>query len=122
MSNSSPSKKRVSNVPLNEWPSLVKTAFKAFFEEDSLFHGAALAYYTVFAMVPLLYLSTAVAGRMIGEETMLSIIRYILQSKVGITDVDSILVFVSSSLLPFLAICIVFCMWEDRKPCVFPGK
>ncbi len=96
MSNSSPSKKRVSNVPLNEWPSLVKTAFKAFFEEDSLFHGAALAYYTVFAMVPLLYLSTAVAGRMIGEETMLSIIRYILQSKVGITDVDSILVFVSS--------------------------
>lgn len=95
MSNLSKSK-RTPNIPLKEWPQLIKKTFQSFFEADSLFHGAALAYYTVFAMVPLLYLSISFAGRIVGQESVLAIVKYVLQSKVGLNDVDGILVFVRS--------------------------
>jgi membrane protein len=88
--------KKTPNIPLKDWPQLIKKTFRSFFEADSLFHGAALAYYTVFAMVPLLYLSISIAGRIVGQDAVLKVVKYVLQSKVGLNDVDGILVFVKS--------------------------
>ena len=84
------------NVPLKEWPTLIKRVFQSFFEADSLFHGAALAYYTVFALIPLLYLSISIAGRIVGQDTISAAVKYVLQSKIGLGDVDGILVYIES--------------------------
>jgi membrane protein len=82
-------------LPWREIPSLIKETFKGFFEEKSLFHGAALAYYTVFAMVPLLYLCIVYFGKIIGQKVMLVIIEDLLRNKVGLQDVNGMMDFVS---------------------------
>ncbi len=95
MSNSSGSKRKSDYLPWREIPSLIKETFKGFFEEKSLFHGAALAYYTVFAMVPLIYLCIVYFGKIIGQKVMLVIIEDLLRNKVGIQDVSGMMEFVS---------------------------
>lgn len=81
-------------MPWSEVPGLIKDTFKGFFEEKGLFHGAALAYYTVFAMVPLLYLCIAYFGKIIGQDVMLEIIEDLLKTKIGIQDVSGIMDFI----------------------------
>ena len=53
---------------------ILKNTFQGFFKENSFFHGAALSYYTIFALVPLLYLAFATFGRIVGNEKLLEII------------------------------------------------
>jgi membrane protein len=89
------SSNKIEYLPWNEIPGLIKDTFKEFFEEKGLFHGAALAYYTVFAMVPLLYLCISYFGKIIGQDVMLQIIEDLLKTKVGIQDVSGIMDFVS---------------------------
>ena len=72
---------------------LVITVIKEFISERSFMHGAALAYYAVFALVPILYLSVDVFGRVVGHETMVDIITNFLTEQIGLTDVDGILEF-----------------------------
>lgn len=72
---------------------LVVTVIKEFFSERSFLHGAALAYYAVFALVPILYLSVAVFGRIVGHDTMVQIITNFLKEQVGVSDVTGILEF-----------------------------
>jgi membrane protein len=93
MSTESQSKRKSDRLPLKEVPGLIKDSFLEFFEEDGLFHGAALAYYTVFAMVPLLYLCIVYFGKVIGHDVMLQIIEDLLRNKVGIEDVTGIMQF-----------------------------
>lgn len=71
---------------------LRKTAVQ-FVQANSFFHGAALAYYTVFAMVPLLYLSITFFGWFVGNNVMIDIITEILVQYVGIQDISGILNF-----------------------------
>lgn len=77
----------------NERREVVKDTFKGFVEGNSFFHGAALSYYTIFALVPLLYLSFATFGRIVGNKRMLEIIGYLLKEQIGITDINGILSF-----------------------------
>lgn len=74
---------------------LIVTVFKEFFQERSFLHGAALAYYAVFALVPILYLSVAFFGRIVGHDTMVGIISKFLNEQVGLADVSGILDFLS---------------------------
>lgn len=74
---------------------LVET-FKGFFEVKGIHHGAAMAYYALFAMVPLLYLSVSVFGRIIGKDKMESVIYSVLTNQIGIKDVEGIMSFVES--------------------------
>lgn len=74
----------------------IKTVFQEFFKEKSLMHGAALAYYGILALVPFLYLCVTVAGRLIGQKTMVTIISDILQKQVGISDVSGIIGFLKN--------------------------
>lgn len=93
MSEQSASTKNTKHLSLSEIPGLLKEAIVGFLQRDGLFHGAALAYYTLFAMVPLFYLSISVIGRFIGQDVMLQIISDLLQNKIGIQDVKGIMDF-----------------------------
>ena len=72
---------------------LAKTVFLELFQERSLMHGAALAYYAVLAFVPLLYLSMTFFGRIVGQDTMVEIIANLLSEQIGIKDITGILSF-----------------------------
>lgn len=72
---------------------LIITLIKEFIAERSFLHGAALAYYAVFALVPILYLSVTIFGRVVGHNTMVEIITDFLTNQVGLSDVTGILDF-----------------------------
>lgn len=75
---------------------IVKETFADFIIEKGLFHGAALSYYTIFAMVPIIYLSIATFGSFIGQATMIEIITKLLKEQVGIQDVSGIISFLET--------------------------
>lgn len=74
---------------------LIKDTSIEFASENSLFHGAALSYYTIFALVPILYLSIVSFGMFIGQETMVKIITDVLVTQVGVKDVRGIIEFLN---------------------------
>jgi membrane protein len=67
------------------------TALKAYVQEGAFHHGAALAYYTLFALIPILYLTTSIYGRIIGQENMREIVSSLLKTGLGLEDSTSIL-------------------------------
>lgn len=66
-------------------------ALKEYVQEGAFHHGAALAYYTLFAFIPILYLTTSIYGRIIGQDNMRQIVSSLLQSGLGIQDSGTIL-------------------------------
>lgn len=66
-------------------------ALKEYVQEGAFHHGAALAYYTLFAFIPIIYLTTSIYGRIISQQNMREIIGSILKSGLGIQDSGSIL-------------------------------
>lgn len=72
---------------------VVKSTFVEFFQEQSFFHGAALAYYAVFALVPIIYLSLISFGKFVGQQYMLDMINTILRDEVGLEDSSGIMSF-----------------------------
>jgi membrane protein len=93
------SKKFISlRIPKLSWKdffTLFKQTVIEFASEKSLFHGAALSYYTIFALVPILYLSIVSFGQFLGQEKMLEIISNVLTDQVGIKDVKGIIDFLN---------------------------
>lgn len=75
---------------------LVRETISEFLMEKGLFHGAALSYYTIFAMVPIIYLSIVSFGSIIGQKTMIEIITKLLHEQVGIEDVSGIISFLNT--------------------------
>lgn len=53
---------------LRHWPSLLKAAAKEWSEDKASRHAAALSYYALFSIAPLLIIALAVAGAVFGEE------------------------------------------------------
>ncbi len=96
MSTDLPSSKSFKHLTIKDVWILIKNSFNGFLEEKGLHHGAALAYYALFALVPLLYLSITYMGRLIGQDVMIEIIGDMLKNKVGITDVNGIMEFLNS--------------------------
>lgn len=72
---------------------LLKTTGLEFSREQPLHHGAALSYYSLMALVPILYLSISFFGSFVGQDTMLSIIEELLHEHIGIRDVEGIISF-----------------------------
>jgi membrane protein len=91
MSEGSISGKNIRRLTWPEYGKVIKGTFAQFFQEQSFFHGAALAYYTVFALVPMIYLSLITFGRFVGQHTMLEIIDKILREQIGLTDTSAIM-------------------------------
>jgi membrane protein len=76
---------------------VVKTAFVEFFKEQSFFHGAALAYYAVFALVPIIYLALISFGNIVGQATVMKMIDQLLKEQVGLQDSSGIMEFLKDA-------------------------
>ena len=96
MSKKSQSKRRITDLNRADRWNLVKDTVSEFTLDKGLFHGAALSFYTIFAMVPIIYLAIATFGYFIGQETLLGIVRQILTVQVGVEDVSGIMDFLIS--------------------------
>ena len=70
---------------------MIKHTFIEFFKEQSFFHGAALAYYTVFSIVPIMYLAIISFGKIVGQATVLKIIDETLKDQLGMSETKSIM-------------------------------
>lgn len=68
---------------------LTKTSFLEFFKGDSFTHGAALAYYAIFALIPILYLSITSIGVILGQDRIIEIVSFFMESKMGVGDVTA---------------------------------
>jgi membrane protein len=93
MSEQSELPRKIRRLSWKERKEVAKTTFSEFFQEQSFFHGAALAYYAIFALVPMVYLSLISFGKFVGQETMLKIINDILHQEVGLDDSSGIIDF-----------------------------
>jgi len=71
---------------------LFKTSFTEFFRDKSFIHGAALAYFTLVALVPVLYIAYATVGRFLGQDRLIKIIAEFAKTQVGIDDIDWMMV------------------------------
>ncbi|MCE3294951.1 MAG: hypothetical protein K0R65_665 [Crocinitomicaceae bacterium] len=85
------SQRFIRRISLKEMYDLLKETFISFFKEKAFLHSAALSYYTVFTLVPILYLSIVTFGKVIGQKTMVEIISEFLQENIGIRDVSGII-------------------------------
>jgi membrane protein len=68
----------------------------SFFQERAFFHGAALSYYALFSMFPLLFLIVSFLGRILGEDFILKMIKNFLLENVGLSNVDEIMAVVGT--------------------------
>jgi membrane protein len=88
-------KVKIPKLSWQEVKTLFKRTFAEFFQEDSFFHGAALAYYAVFAIIPIIYLAVISFGNILGQEEILRLIKVLLEEQVGLKDSSGILDFLS---------------------------
>jgi membrane protein len=70
---------------------LIKDVFLDFLKDLPLIHGSAIAYYTILAMVPLLYLVFQFFGLFLGDDFIKSVLYTFLNKEIGITEVDDIM-------------------------------
>ena len=69
----------------------IKDALVQYIQEGAFFHGAALAYYTLFAFVPIVYLTTSIFGRIFGQKNMENIVIDLLKNRIGISNSDEVM-------------------------------
>jgi membrane protein len=84
------------NCPWYAILGVLKDSIVGYFSEGAFFHGAALAYYTLFAFIPIVYLSTSIFGRVVGKDQMQKIIEDLLQNQIGISDTKGLMDFLNS--------------------------
>jgi len=83
-------------LPLNQLPGIFYRTTREYMKEYGLYHGAALAYYTLFALVPLLYLCVNGFGKILGKEVMYQNIQQLLSKNVGLKDTMDIIEFIKA--------------------------
>lgn len=83
------SKAEIRKLSWGEIWQLTKTSFKEFFGGDSFTHGAALAYYAIFALVPIIYLAITSFGLFVGQDRIIEIVGYLMETNMGIEDPSS---------------------------------
>ncbi|MDC3253181.1 YihY/virulence factor BrkB family protein, partial [Crocinitomicaceae bacterium] len=77
----------------SDWKMIIRSTISEYSRHKPFQHGAALSYYTLIAIVPLLYLSISFFGMIVGHETMSNIIASILRNQIGLNDIDGIMSF-----------------------------
>lgn len=91
------SKNNGNKLSVSAFLSVIKKTFIEFFQEQSFFHGAALAYYGIFALVPTLYLALLSFGQLVGQDAILEMIDKLLKEQVGLQDSAAILDFLRNA-------------------------
>lgn len=84
------SKNKVRSLSWLEIWQMSKSSFTNFFKGDSFTHGAALAYYAIFALVPIIYLALTSFGAIVGQDRIIEIVGYLMESNMGVEDVTSL--------------------------------
>lgn len=74
---------------------MFKQTFVEFFQENAFFHGAALAYYAVFAIVPIIYLAVISFGKIMGQDEIMRLLKLLLEEQMGMEDSTGVLSFLS---------------------------
>ena len=69
---------------------LIKNTCIEFVRESSLMHGAALSYYSILALIPMMYLAITYVGRLVGNEVVVQIISGVMKDWVGVKDSSGI--------------------------------
>jgi membrane protein len=82
------SKSKVRKLSWREIGELTKESILSFFKGDSFTHGAALAYYAIFALVPIIYLAITSFGIVVGQDRVVEIVGELMESHMGIEDVS----------------------------------
>lgn len=72
---------------------LWRTTFLEFFRSGSMMYGAALSYYFMLALVPMLYLSITYVGMFVGEDEIRRMIATLLKEWIGVNDPGVVLSF-----------------------------
>jgi membrane protein len=80
-------------IRFNDIKFLTKQTFKEFAGERPFLHGAALSYYALMTLVPMLYLSITFFGSFMGYDQMLVIIADLLHDQIGVEDISGIMEF-----------------------------
>ena len=78
------------NVPIKAWWGLFKQVAKAWLDDYVPSMGAALAYYTLFSLAPLLLIVVSVAGLVFGEEAARGEIQAQLKDLMGDVGADAV--------------------------------
>ena len=76
---------------------LIKATAVEFGQERSLLYGAALAYYAMLALIPILYLTITFVGHVMGEDVVINEIGVMLRDSVGLKDTSGILSFLKEA-------------------------
>jgi membrane protein len=75
--------------PVNLW-GLVKEGFTSFIDDHALTRGAAIAFYAVTAIAPVLFIATTVAGVFLGPEAASGAVRYQLRQVMSRESADMV--------------------------------
>lgn len=70
---------------------LIWKVFLDFLNDLPLVHGASLAYYTILALVPLLYLTFQFFGMFVGDDFIKAMLQEFLTKEIGITNLDEMM-------------------------------
>jgi len=91
------SKEQIRKLKWIDFLHIVKRTVVEFFQEQSFFHGAALSYYAVFALVPMIYLALITFGQIMGQDMILKIIDSLLKEEVGLQDSTGLMQFLEQA-------------------------
>lgn len=87
-------------IMANRWLGLLKRSFDGWMEDKALRLSAALAYYSIFSIAPLLVITIGIAGLVLGEEAVTGELYAGLKSYVGAQSAAAIQSMVESASKP----------------------
>jgi membrane protein len=73
-------------LPVNKIPELLKDSVNGFIDDRAMYMGAALAYYTILALVPMTFLLISLFGTFVGKNEIETIIQDLFKSNIGLSD------------------------------------
>ncbi|OJX39099.1 MAG: hypothetical protein BGO87_03695 [Flavobacteriia bacterium 40-80] len=89
-------RKRFRDLSWTHKKQIFEGVFSRFTLDMGLFHGAALSFYLIFTLIPLLYLAVNVVGSIVGRATVTNVLNQYLIEYFGISDFSGILSFLES--------------------------
>lgn len=73
-------------LPVKRIPELLKDSINGFIDDKAMYMGAALAYYTILALVPMTFLLMSLFGTFVGKDEIETIIQDLFKSNIGLSD------------------------------------
>lgn len=77
-------------LTLNQRFELIRNTFSGLFQDNVFTHGAAIAYYALLSMAPLLYFGVNFLGYLLGKKKIIEVVEVLLSENTGINDISAI--------------------------------